>query len=164
MTGMTAAPTAANLLEQAATIADGGRQQQSRLSRWFATVPLPPEVAAARAEAIRSARGLPIAALAKGPALGLRWFPPGVPTSVHDHGGRWGVTRVLEGRGLYETWSRSPVGSLRCSSVREVGPGDVVWFDAATLHRQEGLDGGALELVLLERAPEHHLGDLEGQP
>jgi len=35
---------------------------------------------------------------------------------------------------------------------------------AATLHRQEGLDGGALELVLLERAPEHHLGDLDGRP
>jgi hypothetical protein len=37
----------------------------------------------------------------------------------------------------------------------------VVAFDAATLHVQEGLDAGALELVLLERLPARYAGEVE---
>jgi hypothetical protein len=161
MRGTDATRTAVELLRRAAAIAREGRDPLPRLAAWLRTVPLPEEVEAARPEAIRRARGLPIAALEGGPVLGLRWFPPGVPTDVHDHGGGWGVARVLEGRDRYETWARSADGSLRRVSVRELGPGDVVTFDATTLHVQEGLDAGALELVLLERLPARYAGEVE---
>lgn len=153
--------TAVELLRRAAAVARARGDPLPRLAAWLRTAPLPEEVEAARPEAMRLARGLPLAVLEGGPALGLRWFPPGAPTNVHDHDGGWGVVRVLEGRDRYETWARSADGSLRRVSVRELGPGDVATFDAATLHVQEGLDEGALELVLLERPPAHLVGETE---
>src|SRR5262252_7134569 len=60
-----------------------------RLARGAATL----DLAAARRTSISSGRSVVIAHRPGGPALAVRWFAPGVPTTIHGHG-TWGVAVV----------------------------------------------------------------------
>lgn len=98
-------------------------------------------------------RGVVVAAHPSGAALGLRWFAPGAPTTIHEHGS-WGTALVVEGRDRYERFEQAGA-TAAVDATFWLEPGDVVWWDGppGNLHRQEGLDGGALELVLLGAPP-----------
>jgi ketosteroid isomerase-like protein len=85
-----------------------------------------------------------------GPALGIKWFPPGQPTDVHGHSG-WGAFLVLEGTDRYERWHPTTSGATALGDVRILTAGEAHWFPGPPhdIHRQEGVGTGALELIVL---------------
>ena len=101
-----------------------------------------------------SERAIILAQRDDGPVLAARFFPPGDPTTVHDHGCA-GACIVVEGRDRYERFERLDAGRARLESVHDLVLGDVAWWNAPPddLHRQVGLDDGAIELVLMTAAP-----------
>ncbi|MDP8962329.1 MAG: hypothetical protein M3N32_12035 [Actinomycetota bacterium] len=143
--------TAAELLDKALTLLGDGQPDAERLrglAEWFSTGAREVDgIDEAAREARRSPQSVLLAGGAGSPALGLRWFPPGVPTAVHGHGS-WGVATVIEGRDRYERWEHH-----RVAEVTELGRGDAVWWREPPhdVHRQEGLGCGATELVLAGR-------------
>ena len=76
-----------------------------RLARGVATL----DLAAARRASISSGRSVVIAHRPGGPALAVRWFSPGVPTTIHGHG-TWGVAVVAEGHQVCERWEATGAG------------------------------------------------------
>jgi len=94
-----------------------------------------------------------IATDATGAALAVRWFAPGTPTAIHEHGS-WGAALVVEGRDRYEGFEQVGATAVLDATLW-LEPGDVVWWHdpSGDIHRQEGLDDGALELVLLGKPP-----------
>jgi predicted metal-dependent enzyme (double-stranded beta helix superfamily) len=108
------------------------------------------DLTAARAEVARTGRSAVVAYRPGGPILGVSWFPPGLSTDVHSHGG-WGVIHVLDGTDRYERFAR--VDDAEPVEVRELVAGDTLcWSDPpGDVHRQTGTGDGAVELVLLAR-------------
>lgn len=94
-----------------------------------------------------------LGSLEGGPAIGIRRFRPGEPTTVHGHRG-WGVLFLLEGEDQYERWESTSDGKARLAETRYMQAGDAHWFAGPPhdIHRQLGTGSGALELVLLENA------------
>jgi hypothetical protein len=109
-----------------------------------------------RAEVQSTGHHVRLAALPPGgPVLGLRWFPPGVPTLVHGHAG-WGAVYVLDGVDRYERWEPAGDGQAHLAEVRELRVGDTAWFGRPPhdVHRQVGTgDDGAWELVIVGTDP-----------
>jgi predicted metal-dependent enzyme (double-stranded beta helix superfamily) len=97
---------------------------------------------------------------ADGSVLMLARFPPDVPTPVHNHNS-WGVVCVIDGRDRYVAWRRTDDGSdphraqVEIVEERELGPGDVVWFEGPPqdIHSQQGIGGDVWELVYFGRNP-----------
>ncbi|MDP1820128.1 MAG: hypothetical protein Q8K58_09600 [Acidimicrobiales bacterium] len=94
-----------------------------------------------------------IATDASGAALALRWFAPGTPTTIHDHGS-WGAALLVEGRDRYERFESTGSAAVLDATLW-LESGDIVWWHdpPGDVHLQEALDDGALELVLLGSAP-----------
>jgi predicted metal-dependent enzyme (double-stranded beta helix superfamily) len=90
-----------------------------------------------------------------GVTLILARFPETVPTPIHDHNS-WGVACVVEGHDWYQHFERlddstnPDKAQLRLLYERELSPGDVViWTNPPhDIHRQQGVNGPAWELVL----------------
>jgi len=98
-------------------------------------------------------RAVVIASDPCGAVLALRWFAPDAPTAIHGHGG-WGAALVLEGRDRYERFEvRDGVAVLDATLWLERG--DVAWWldPPHDVHRQSGLDRGALQLVVVSTVP-----------
>jgi hypothetical protein len=97
---------------------------------------------------------------ADGGALMLGRFPAAAPTPVHNHNS-WGVVCVLDGRDHHVAWRRLDDGSdparaaLEIAEERDLGPGDVVWFDGPPhdIHSQQGIGGEAWELIYFGSNP-----------
>ena len=95
-----------------------------------------------------------------GSVLMLARFPPDAPTPVHNHNS-WGVVCVIHGRDRYVAWRRMDDGSdphrahVEVAEERELGPGDVVWFEGPPqdIHSQQGVGGDVWELVYFGRNP-----------
>jgi len=106
------------------------------------------DLAEARAASRRDGRGVVIATRGDA-ALAVRWFAPGVPTAVHDHGS-WGAAVVVDGRDRYERFTVAD-GRAALDTTFWLEPGDAVWWldPPGDVHRQEAADGGATELVLV---------------
>ena len=102
----------------------------------------------ARATSRRDGRGVVIATRGDA-ALAVRWFAPGVPTAVHDHGS-WGAAVVVDGRDRYERFTVLD-GRAALDTTFWLEPGDAVWWldPPGDVHRQEAAEGGATELVLV---------------
>jgi predicted metal-dependent enzyme (double-stranded beta helix superfamily) len=111
------------------------------------------DLRAARDASLTEGRAVLVATDETGAALAVRWFAPGTPTTIHDHGS-WGAALVLEGRDRYERFETSS-GAAVLDATLWLEPGDIVWWDAppGDVHRQQGEGDGALELVLLASAP-----------
>lgn len=107
----------------------------------------------ARDATVSEGRAVIIATDATGAALALRWFAPGTPTTIHDHGS-WGAALVVEGRDRYERFERVGAAAVLDATLW-LEPGDIVWWHdpPGDVHRQEGMDDGAVELVLLGSPP-----------
>ena len=100
------------------------------------------------AATIAEKRSVVLAGEPSGAALAVRWFPPGAPTVIHDHGS-WGAAVVLAGWDIYERFEpRSGAAVLDATLWLESG--DIVWWldPPHDLHRQSGRHGGALELIV----------------
>jgi predicted metal-dependent enzyme (double-stranded beta helix superfamily) len=90
-----------------------------------------------------------------GLTLILARFPATAATPIHDHNS-WGVACVVSGRDRYQHFERLDDGTdphhaqLRLLYERELAPGDVViWTNPPhDIHRQQGVNGPAWELVL----------------
>ena len=108
----------------------------------------------AREASVSEGRAVIIATHATGAALAVRWFAPGTPTTIHDHGS-WGAALVVEGRDRYERFEQVGADAAVLDATLWLEPGDVVWWHdpPGDVHRQEGVDDGALELVLLGTPP-----------
>lgn len=91
-----------------------------------------------------------------GLTLMLARFPAQEATPIHSHG-TWGVLCPYRGRDRYEGWRRLDDGSkpgfalVEKAFERVLQPGDVVsWFDPPQdIHRQQGIDEAAWELILM---------------
>jgi predicted metal-dependent enzyme (double-stranded beta helix superfamily) len=101
--------------------------------------------------------------LAEGPdgaVVMLSRFPSEAPTPVHNHN-TWGVVCVIEGHDHYVAWRRLDDGAdphrarVEIAWEREMGPGEVVWFEAPPqdVHSQQGIGGDVWEFVLFGRNP-----------
>lgn len=105
-----------------------------------------------RASIVEAERSIVLAGTEDGHALAARAFQPGRPTTIHDHGTA-GAAVVVEGRQRYERFTRDAgaAAAARLESIHELAAGDVVWWGEPPddLHRQETIDGVAIELVLL---------------
>ena len=126
------------------------RQIGDRLARGAATL----DLAAARRASISSGRSVVIAHRPGGPALAVRWFAPGVPTTIHGHG-TWGVAVVAEGHQVCERREATGAGRARLAEERELAAGDIIRWGPppGDVHRQQGARAGALELIALGGAP-----------
>ncbi len=89
-----------------------------------------------------------------GPALAVRWFAPGVPTTIHGHG-TWGVAMVVEGHQVCERWEATGAGRARLAGERELAAGDIIHWapPPGDVHRQQGARAGALEVIALGGPP-----------
>lgn len=91
-----------------------------------------------------------------GLTLMLARFPAEEATPIHNHG-TWAVLCTYRGRDRYEGWRRVDDGSkpgfaqVEKAFERTLEPGDVVyWFDPPhDIHRQQGIDEAAWELILM---------------
>jgi SnoaL-like domain len=121
-----------------------------RLARGVATL----DLAAARRASISSGRSVVIAHRPGGPALAVRWFAPGVPTTIHGHG-TWGVAVVAEGHQVCERWEATGAGRARLAEERELAAGDIIRWGPppGDVHRQQGARAGALEVIALGGPP-----------
>jgi hypothetical protein len=144
------------LAEAAAEIAAGAGGR--RLSRLLAERADMLDLAEARRVTIETRRSVVLAQHSQGPALALRWFAPGQPTAIHDHG-TWGALLVLEGEERYERYQRGIADEAVLQATHYLRAGDTLWWSAppGDLHLQEGGRVGALDLILLggdpDRAP-----------
>ena len=121
-----------------------------RLARGAATL----DLATARRASISTGRSVVIAHRPGGPALAVRWFAPGVPTTIHGHG-TWGVAMVVEGHQVCERWEATGAGRARLAEERELAAGDIIHWapPPGDVHRQQGARAGALEVIALGGAP-----------
>ena len=121
-----------------------------RLARGTATL----DLAAARQASISSGRSVVIAHRPGGPALGVRWFAPGAPTTIHGHG-TWGVAVIVEGHQVCERWRPIGSGRARLAGERELAAGDIIHWGPPPddVHRQQGARAGALEVIVLGGVP-----------
>jgi predicted metal-dependent enzyme (double-stranded beta helix superfamily) len=121
------------------------------------------DLAAARAASQRDGRGVVVATDGRA-ALAVRWFAPGLATTIHDHGS-WGAAVVVDGRDRYERFALRD-GRAVLDTTFWLEPGDVVsWLDPpGDVHRQQAADGGATELVLVAapRADGHEFAATDG--
>ncbi len=91
-----------------------------------------------------------------GLTLILARFPAEKATPIHNHG-TWAVLCTYRGRDRYEGWRRLDDGSkpgfalVEKAFERILEPGDFVyWFDPPhDVHRQQGIDEAAWELILM---------------
>lgn len=145
---------AEQLLEAATTQLDAGHQPRD-LAHWLRGAAAALDLRDAETAARASGMGVLLTPPAAGPVLGLRWLPPATPTGIHDHL-TWGVLTVLEGRDRYERFDRNGVGGVSLGCTHYLAAGDVLWWNTPPddVHRQCGLDDGALELLLLGTLPE----------
>ena len=121
-----------------------------RLANGAATL----DLAAARRASISSGRSAVIAHRPGGPALAVRWFAPGVPTTIHGHG-TWGVAVVVEGHQVCERWEATGAGRARLAEEHDLVAGDILHWGPppGDVHRQQGARAGALEVIALGGAP-----------
>lgn len=107
-----------------------------------------------RAAVVASERAIVIGEHPDGPVLAAKWFAPGLPTTIHDHGCP-GAALLVEGACRYECFARVGSTTARLKSIQERRAGEVSWWEAPPndVHRQTALGDGALELVLLTGAP-----------
>jgi hypothetical protein len=105
-----------------------------------------------------------------GAALAAKWFAPGTRTSIHGNNG-WGIAFVVSGRDRYEQWARREDGTVTLIETRHLSAGECVWWGEPPhdIHRQEGLDDGALELIVVGAEPtgpltEYRTTDAETEP
>lgn len=107
----------------------------------------------ASAATVDEGRSVVLATDASGAVLALRWFAPEVPTTIHDHG-TWGAALVIDGCDRYERFARRG-GVAVLDATLWLEAGDVVWWldPPHDVHRQTGIDGGALELIVLGAEP-----------
>lgn len=150
---------ARELVEAAAALVDGGTATAAQLEGIAGLLAdragTLGDLSAERAKAQGTGHHVPLAELPGGPVLGLRAFPPAVPTPVHGHDG-WGVVYVLDGADRYERWEPAGDGQAHLAEVRQLRAGDIAWFEGPPhdVHRQLGTgDDGARELVLLGTDP-----------
>jgi hypothetical protein len=108
--------------------------------------------AAARSAA--DGRGVVLARHPSGAALAAKWFPPGVPTPIHENNG-WGLALVVSGSDRYERWALRDDGTVALVEERRLSAGDCAWWGRPPhdIHRQEGLGAGALELIVVGAEP-----------
>src|SRR5499427_2585870 len=121
-----------------------------RLARGAAAL----DLATARRASISSGRSVVIAHRPGGPALAVRWFAPGVPTTIHGHG-TWGVAVVVEGHQVCERWEATGAGRARLAEEHDLVAGDIIHWGPppGDVHRQQGARAGALEVIALGGAP-----------
>ena len=121
-----------------------------RLANGAATL----DLAAARRASISSGRSAVIAHRPGGPALAVRWFAPGVPTTIHGHG-TWGVAVVVQGHQACERWEATGAGRARLAEEHDLAAGDILHRGPppGDVHRQQGARAGALEVIALGGAP-----------
>lgn len=122
----------------------------ARLARGTATL----DLTAARQASVSSGRTVVIAHRPGGPALGVRWFAPGVPTTIHGHG-TWGVAVIVEGHQVCERWRPIGSGRAQLAGERELAAGDIIHWGPPPddIHRQQGARAGALEVIVLGGEP-----------
>ena len=105
----------------------------------------------ARAASQRDGRAAVVATddAGAGAALAVRWFAPGVATTIHDHGS-WGAAVVVDGHDRYERYELRD-GRAALDATFWLEPGDAVWWlsPPGDLHRQQAAEDGATELVLV---------------
>jgi hypothetical protein len=108
----------------------------------------------AKGTSATTGRGVVIVGDGDGAVLAARWFPPNVPTPIHDHG-TWGVAVVATGYQLYERWEPTAAGHARLTEEVELAEGDIATWAAPPhdVHRQQGIHGGSLELLVLGSPP-----------
>lgn len=111
------------------------------------------DLSEARATTVAEERSVALATEPGGAMLGLRWFPPGAGTLIHDHGS-WGAAVVLEGTDRYERFELVG-GRARLDATFWLEAGDTVWWDGppTDVHRQTGTGIGGLELIALGGVP-----------
>lgn len=145
---MAAVEGAAAVLEAAVTAASP-RQAAQRLRDTAAGL----DLRDARAATVAEGRSVVLATHPTGAALALRWFPPGAPTTIHRHGS-WGAALVVDGRDRYERFELDH-GVANLDATLWLEAGDIVWWldPPHDIHRQAGLDAGALELIVVGTAP-----------
>ena len=147
-------PGAEDLLAAAAAeIATGvdGR----RLARLLADRAASLDLAHARAATLEAGRSVALAQRAEDLVLALRWFAPGQPTAIHDHGA-WGALVVLEGDERYERYERTTEHEAELQATHYLRAGDTLWWSPppGDVHLQEGGSAGALDLILLGTNPD----------
>jgi hypothetical protein len=120
------------------------------LARWLATAAGGLDLRDAGAATRTAGRTVLLAEAGDGPALGLRWFSPDRPTTIHDHT-TWGALLVLAGSEQYERWEHGGRGGVQLAATHYLSAGDTLWWNdpPGDIHRQRGLGDGALELLLL---------------
>jgi predicted metal-dependent enzyme (double-stranded beta helix superfamily)/ketosteroid isomerase-like protein len=111
------------------------------------------DLAEARAASQRDGRGVVVADDAAG-VLAVRWFAPGVATSIHEHGS-WGAAVVVDGHDRYERYALRDDGRAAIDTTFWLEPGDAMSWLAppGDVHRQQAAEGGATELVLVTAPP-----------
>jgi len=114
---------------------------------------------AIRADIVDSERAIILAEHPAGPLLAARLLDPAAPTTIHAHG-HAGAAVVVEGRQRYERFERTGDTTVRLESIHDLTVGDVAsWNDPPDdVHRQTGMDAGAIELVLLAGPPDAAVG------
>jgi hypothetical protein len=124
------------------------------LARGAATL----DLTAARRASMGSGRSVVIAHRPDGPALAVRWFAPGAPTTIHSHG-TWGAAVIVEGHQVCERWRPIGSGRAQLAGERELAAGDIIHWGAPPddVHRQQGVRAGALEVIVLGGAPSEGL-------
>jgi predicted metal-dependent enzyme (double-stranded beta helix superfamily) len=104
-----------------------------------------------------------------GLTLMLSRFSPDAPTPIHDHKS-WGVACVVRGRDRYTHYRLMPDGGVRVLFERQLNPGSfVTWLGPPhDVHRQQGIDGDAMELVLFGKdvttIPRNYYDQETGRP
>ena len=140
----------ADAAAEIATGADGRRLAQILAERADIL-----DLSEARQVTTETGRSVVLAHRPQGPALVLRWFAPGQPTTIHDHG-TWGALVVLEGEERYDRYERSGADAAELQATHYLRAGDTLWWPAppGDVHLQEGVSLGALDLILLGGDPD----------
>ena len=76
-------------------------------------------------------------------------FPPGARTAWHSHPYGQALI-VMEGRGLVQEWG---------GAVKEIAPGDVVWFAAGEKHWHGAAPDGAMSHLAVQEARDGEAAD-----
>jgi predicted metal-dependent enzyme (double-stranded beta helix superfamily) len=142
-----------DLLDEIGSGGEPSSSELERAARLLAEVGPRLDLGPAREESSAFGRSVILARSSDGPVLAARWFPAGMPTTIHAHG-TWGAMAVIDGVQQYERWELTEDGAARLAEERLLSAGDVAqWSPPDDVHRQEGIRPGSLSLIVLGRDP-----------